>query len=322
MIRSMIRLFGMGLLVGLTAMNGFAADKPAGTDDPSGSVVSPEALQTIVSQSADKFAKVFAERDATALAKLFTPEAEYIDSSGTVFHGRAAIEAEYAVSFAVNPKGVLDFELLSIRPIAAGVVVEDGLSIFSPEEEGAPSRMRYTATHVRQADGSWLVASVRELEAPQQTSHDHLRELEWLVGSWHEDVDGSAISSEWKWSDDGQYLISEFTARATAEIQWKGSHRVGWDAERQQFRSWVFDSSGGTAEGWWRAGENGGWTVMLTGVDAEGVRVSSLLGYTPDGEDAIFVEQQLRTRGGVSLPGTAHRIVRRPPAPGALAAER
>ncbi len=276
-------------------------------------------LQKIVTAAADQFAKAFEARDAKMLAALFTVEAEYIDGDETVFHGRSAIEAEYTASFATDPAGTLDIDLLSIRPIAAGVLVEDGLSSFRPKASGPSVQTRYTATHVKQADGTWLLASVRELGSPIMTPHDRLEVLAWLVGRWREDVDGSVINTEWKWTEDGNFLVSDFSVKRLGDTEWKGTHRVGWDAERKQFRSWVFDSAGGAAEGSWCANEDGGWSVTITGIDPEGVRVSSVLSYLADGADAIVVAQEQRVRGGVTLPGTSHRVVRQPPTPGSAA---
>ncbi|HUQ69449.1 MAG TPA: SgcJ/EcaC family oxidoreductase [Planctomycetaceae bacterium] len=280
------------------------------------------ALQKTVAQSAEQFTKAFAERDAKALGQLFTPEAEYVDSDGTVFHGRKAIEAEYAASFAVDPPGTLSIDLVSIRPIAAGVVVEEGVTTFRPQEGGPSRQGRYTATHVKQVDGNWLLASVRELGSASVAAHDRLESLAWLIGRWREEVGGSVVNTEWTWSDDGNFLISEFSVRESRDRSWKGTHRVGWDAERKQFRSWVFDSSGGSAEGWWNRHDDDTWSINLSGVDAEGVRLSSRLSYASDGTDAIVVSQEQRMRGGVSLPGFVHRIVRQPPAPEAATTQR
>ncbi len=277
----------------------------------------PAALQKIVTDAADRFTKAFTARNASEIAALFTEEAEYIDGDETVFHGRTAIEAEYAATFAAETEGTIEIELISIRPVSAGVLVEYGLSRFQSKEDAPVVERRYTATHVQQPDGNWLLASVRELGTPVMTPHDRLKTLEWLVGRWREDVDGSVINTEWKWTEDGNFLLSEFSVKQLSESEWKGTHRVGWDTERQQFRSWVFDSAGGSAEGWWNEKEDGGWTVTITGVNADGVRVSSVLSYIGDGPDAIVVSQAQRVRGGVTLPGSTHRIVRQPPDPSA-----
>jgi uncharacterized protein (TIGR02246 family) len=274
------------------------------------------ALQATISESSDRFLKAYAARDARALALLFTPEAEYVDATGAIFHGRPAIAAEYAARIAVNPPGTLTLEITSIRPIATGLVVEEGVSTFTTPDEGPASQTRYTATHVRQPDGSWLLASVRELQTELMSVHDRLRSLEWLLGAWREEVAGSVVTTDWKWDRTGNFLISEFSTRESQEIALQGTHRIGWNAERQQFRSWIFDSTGGSADGWWRIDADGNWSVQLSGVDAEGGRLSSTITYARKGAENIEVAWTNRIHNGVSLPDLAHRIVRQPPAPG------
>jgi uncharacterized protein (TIGR02246 family) len=279
-------------------------------------------LQTALQQSADRFCEAFGKQDAKALAELFTPEAEYVDVDGTVFHGRAAIEAEFAASFAATPPGKLQIAITSIRPIADGVAVEEGISRFAPAKDGAASQSRYSVVHVRQTDGSWRMASVRELSEPMLTAADRLRALGWLLGNWREEGADVVVETDWSRTDDGSALIANFTMRAANGAPIKGTHRVGWDAERKQFRSWIFDSSGGFADGWWSAGADGSWSVQLHGVDAVGARISSSLRYDRDGDEALVISQRARTRGGVSLPDVSARVVRQPPKPGGVAVQK
>lgn len=273
-------------------------------------------LQDAIGKSADRFEKLFSEQNAKGISELFTPEAEYVDSDGTVFHGRAVIQDEFEASFKGGTPGKLKITIESIRPIADSIVVEEGFTTWEPDDQGEISRTHYITTHIRQKDGSWSIASVRELKQVTASPHERLKELAWLIGDWHEEVEGTSISSRWNWSDDGNYLISEFTVRQSRSLSWKGTHRIGWDAERKQFRSWIFESSGGTGEGWWNSDDDG-WTVNLTTVSAFGVRSGSSLRYRPDGKDVIAVTQTQHVRAGVSLPGSEHRIVRQPPAPNA-----
>lgn len=275
----------------------------------------PETLQQVVESAGAKFAKAFDGQDAKALAALFTPSAEYVDSTGVIFHGRDTIEAEYSSAFEVRPPGTLTLELLSIRPIADGIVVEDGVSTFTPKDEGPSSRMRYTATHVKQADGSWLLASVRELEAPVLTPHDRLLALAWLLGKWRDETDGQVARTEWKWSESGNYLEANFRVSEQDEPVLEGTHRIGWDGQHERFRSWVFLSNGNFATGLWNEDTDGNWNVALAGTSTDGTATSSLMTYVRDGDDAVGVYQTQRIAGGESLPSRSIRVVRQPPAP-------
>lgn len=281
-----------------------------------------EDLQKIALQTVARYEAAFAKRDAAALAALFTSAAEYVDVEGTVFHGRAAIEEEYASSFAENSPGVLAIEVLSLRPVAAGVLVEEGVSTFTPKQGKVSGRMRYTATHVRQAEGAWLLASVRELEKISPTPHEQLQALSWLLGRWREESAGTVVSTEWKWSPDGNFLLAEYSARIENRPAFSGTQRVGWDGDRKQLRMWVFDSQGGFSQGWWTPRDKGAWSVQLSGVTATGERNSSLLTYTPAGPDVIRVSLEQRMRGGESIPDFSQRVVRQPPEPAVVLPKR
>lgn len=291
-----------------------AASAPAADLDP-------DALQQAVESSGEKFVKAFGDQDPKALAALFTPEAEYVDSTGVIFHGREAIEAEYIASFEVRPAGTLELELVSIRPIAEGIVVEDGLSTFTPKEAGPSSQMRYTATHVRQADGAWLLASVRELEMPVLTPHDRLLAMAWLVGKWRDETEGQVADTEWKWSDSGNFLEGAFRVREKDQPVMEGTHRIGWDAQQKQFRSWIFLANGNFSSGLWTEDDDGNWALQLSGVNADGTSFSSLMTYVRDGEDALGVFQTQRVLAGESLPSRSIRVVRQPPAPAVTSAD-
>jgi uncharacterized protein (TIGR02246 family) len=278
-------------------------------------VEEPAVLQKVVADSSAKYAELFAKQDAAGLAALFTPEAEYVDADGVVFHGRAAIEAELAAGFAAGGKGTIDIQVASIRPIADGILIEEGATTFRPEGDGQVSQSRYVALHARQTDGSWLLAGVRELEPPQLSAHEQLKTLAWLLGEWREEAAGGVTRTTWKWSDDGVALLANFTMRDADGNLRNGTHRVGWDAEKKQFRSWIFDSEGGFAEGHWSPGVDGTWSVQLHGANGEGTRLAGLLTYSSDGGNGLLIEQTNRTLGGTALPPVATRVVRRPPEP-------
>ena len=281
-----------------------------------GAEIDPTAVAKVVADSAAKYTELFAARDAAALAALFTPEAEYVDGDGTVFHGREAIQNELTAAFEASPAGTIALEVVSIRPIAEGLILEEGGSTFTPKDEGAVTQTRYIALHARQSDGSWLLAAVRELAPADLAPHERLKSLAWLVGDWREEVDAGVTKTSWKWSDDGVALLANFTVRDPAGQTRTGTHRVGWDAERKQFRSWIFDSTGGFADGWWTSHADGTWSVGLVGVDSEGSRIGVTLVYGADGPDKLFISQTNRSLGGEDLPDFTTRVVRQPPAPG------
>lgn len=101
--------------------------------------------------------------DAGAIAAAYADSGLFIAGDGTVTRGRAAVALMYAARF---PR---------LRPIRAGAVVQDGLTVLgptriaewghgwlelAPERDGAPpgrSEGTYLTVWQREADGHWRI---------------------------------------------------------------------------------------------------------------------------------------------------------------------
>lgn len=272
----------------------------------------PDVVRLDLEAASKQFSEAFAAADAEKVAALFTAEAEYINLNGDVFHGRRLIADEFAAMFKAGLLGKLSIAVTSVRPIAATVIVEEGITRFLPKGGPSGQPIQYVATHVRQSDGTWLLAGVRELSAVEPTAHQRLQTLSWLVGKWRDESESHVLTSEWNWTDDGSFLEARFALTRREAGRFAGTHRVGWDPLRKQFRSWVFEADGGSATGWWTEA-NGIWTVHLTGAYSNGDSVSMTLSYERDGEHAFLFTQGNRVVGGRALPDFQARIVRQPP---------
>lgn len=271
-------------------------------------------LEAIVNKSSEQYIKAFNARNPEDLVALFTPAAEYVDGSGVVFHGHDAILAEFTAFFESTVAGELLIDVTSIRPVADSVIIEEGTSEFRPENDGPISFVSYTATHVKQADGGWKLASVRELSEPVRPLREQLKRLRWLIGGWRDESPDAVVDISWRWSDDGNFLLGTFDTKFEGQAARQGSHRIGWDAERQQFRSWIFTTTGVFAEGVWLE-RDGVWEVALSATLPDGTLSSGTIVYERDGEDALIVSQVKRQAAGEPLPDLQARMVRTPPPP-------
>src|SRR4029079_2728313 len=81
-----------------------------------------------VLQAAAAVAKAYTAHDAKGVAAAFTADGEYLDEKGAVFHGRQAIEAEFASFLKDNPETSIEVRVASTRAIAPGVIAADGAS--------------------------------------------------------------------------------------------------------------------------------------------------------------------------------------------------
>lgn len=266
---------------------------------------------------AEAFTKSYNAHDSKGLAELFTPKAEMIDEDEQVVKGRDAIEKQFAEVFKANPQAILEIEITSIRVLTPNVAIEEGVVRTKDSPDDDVSVSTYVAIHAR-LDGKWLLACVREWDAPvpELTPHERLQELAFLVGDWVEESPHSVIRTSCTWHDNGNFLIQEFHVQIGGEIAMSGTMRIGWDAVRKQFKSWVFDSHGGHAEGYWlRDGDL--WIIKAHGATAAGEVASSTNVYRLIDDDTLGWRSHDRLVDGERQADVGEIVVkRRPPAPG------
>jgi uncharacterized protein (TIGR02246 family) len=261
------------------------------------------------------FIKAYNAKDAGALGALFTPGAEIEDEDGDVTHGRDAIVARFAKIFGDNQSGTLNVRTESLRFLGTDLAIEEGMASIT-DGGGEPTRTnRYSVIYARQG-GRWLHARIRDEQADDVSPHEQLRQLEWMLGEWVNESDDGIVKTHCKWSDNGNFLVREFDVKVEGRIALSGTQRIGWDAQRKQFRMWVFDDRGGFAEGLMsRDGER--WVTKASGVRSDGESVSVTTAIMPLGRDRILWQTLDRTVGGEAEPGTDQFYLVRPaPPPG------
>lgn len=266
--------------------------------------------------SADAFVKAYNAHDAKAIAAMFAMKAEIIDESGQLTKGREAIEKSFAEVFQAQPQAAMAIRVDSVRILTPNIAVEEGIVRGRPQADQPENVSGYVAVHVK-VEGKWVLASVRDFEAPSEnlTPHDRLRELEWLIGEWVDESPEAVVESSVRWSEDGNFLLQDFKVHVQGVVALSGTMRIGWDGALRQFRSWVFDSTGGHSEGAWnRDGDE--WIVKSQGVTSTGESASATGVYRPIDRDTIGWRMYDRTAGGergLDVPEVV--VKRRPPKP-------
>jgi uncharacterized protein (TIGR02246 family) len=259
------------------------------------------------------FVAAYNAKDARALGDLFTPDAEIQDEDGAVTRGRDAIVERFTGIFKEGG-GRLAVETDSLRFLGTDLAIEEGTASLSTGAQAPPHTNRYSVIYARQG-GRWLHALIRD-EPPEDDPHERLEELGWMLGDWVNESDDGIVKTSCKWSDDGNFLLREFDIKVEGRIALRGTQRIGWDAQRNQFRMWVFDDRGGFAEGLVsRDGDR--WIIKASGVRSDGRSVSTTNAFTPIGKDRILWETLERSVGGEAVPGTDQfDLVRPAPPPG------
>lgn len=259
------------------------------------------------------FLEAFNKHDAKALAKLFTEQAELEERDGSVLRGRKEIEESFASTFKNNPKARISLAVDRLRRVAPTVAIEEGRLTGFPDGKTAAFQSTYQVVHVRTTNG-WLMAHTRTLATAPLSHHQRLKELEWMIGHWVDEAENSVTETTCEWSPDGNFLLRKFTIKLDGRPVMNGVQRVGWDPLTKQFKSWVFDSEGGYAEGLWsRVGNN--WVVKARGVRQDGTVVTATNQFTYLGKDRMQWVSVHRMAGNEQLPDVAVTIVRQPPKP-------
>lgn len=280
---------------------------------------SSSAEEQAVRAVATAFGAAFNARDLDGIRKLFDSEARVVDEDGQSLDGVENIMQRFAIAFEANPKLQVEFVADAIRFLTPDVAVEQGHArAMAGRSEDVTGGM-HTVVYVKR-DGAWKIVLVRDepsVRGEDETPRAHLEELAWMVGEWVDESDGGVVKTECKWSEDGNYLLRTFTLHLSGKAAKTGTQRIGWDAQREQIRSWVFDSDGGFGEGMWtRSGENE-WVIKFTGTSAEGDTLTATNIIMREHPDEMRWRSVDRTRAGTAAPdGEEFIIARKPPVPG------
>jgi uncharacterized protein (TIGR02246 family) len=260
------------------------------------------------------FEKAFNAGDAKSISAQFAENAEIVDEDGNVLQGRAKIEERFSSLFKEFPRARIEIEVSLLRQLGPDVAVEDGFSVTTLRPDEPPSRSPYTLIYLKR-DGNWLAASVRDFpEESTAMPHDHLQQLEWLVGHWVDESQEGRVETTCEWSEDGNYLLQNYVLKTRRGAVMKGVQRIGWDGLRRTIRSWAFDHSGAFAEATWTV-VAGGWVLKVEGVTPDGHGVSVTRTLTPITRDSYQLDATSLVVGNELLPDTSVRVVRRPSAP-------
>ena len=248
------------------------------------------------------YARSYNAGDARSLASVFTNDAEMIDEYGQRLRGSPMIETVLGSLFRQRPGATLTIAPTSLRFIGPDVAQEEGRTVVKVGDEG-PATRHYTLIAVKQGD-RWRYSSFREEQDPTLTPHQRLEELAWLVGDWTDESPDSVVQATCRWTEDGHFLLRDFTVQVQGKSVMTVNERIGWDPSTRQIKSWVFDSEGGHGSGLWsRAGNE--WVIKSTGVMPDGRIATATHTLTRVGPQsaALGIDRADRGRSRRSGPG-------------------
>ena len=260
--------------------------------------------ETAIRQAHESLLKAYASDKAEVVVEHFTQDGEYVNSSGAVFHGRAAIQSSLTDFLADHPGCELDAELHDVRFVSPTVAVVEGTTTVAHNSEGEVAEINqchFTAIY-NKLEEKWLLASIRDRQLPSRASHeDEIAQLSFLIGDWIDEDADSTVYFSCRPADNGKFLIREFAMKVEGREVLTGTERIGWDPLTGKLRAWVFDSEGGFAEGTWQM-DGDAWVLRLAGVTADGEPASGTYVYRIVSTHSMTWQGVEHVVGGVTMP--------------------
>jgi uncharacterized protein (TIGR02246 family) len=266
--------------------------------------------EAAIRKNAEAYVEAYNKHDAKALAAMWSPDAVYMDpSTGEAAVGQEEIEKVFAETLADLKDAKLDVEVTSVDFMSPNVAIESGTArIIRPDAE--PEETKYTAVNVKR-DGKWLLDRITE-EAPPEpppSNYEHLKELEWMIGSWIDQDKEATVQTDCEWTKNQNFINRSFAVVVGDQVDMAGMQIIGWDPVAKQIRSWIFDSDGGFSEGKWRRKGDDRWFIEQNGTLPDGGKTSAVNIITRVDDDSLTWQSVNREVNGDILPNVDEVLV-------------
>jgi uncharacterized protein (TIGR02246 family) len=231
--------------------------------------------EAAICANAEKYVEAFNRRDSQLMASMWSPDAVYMDPrTGEGVAGRDAIREQFDHALAGREDSKLAVAIDSIEFVSPNVAIEKGSTVLKYGNADM-EESTYTAVHIKR-DGKWLIDRISETQvpAPAPSNYEHLKPLEWMIGSWVDPDEAATVETQCAWTKNRNFITRSFAVVTKEGVEFSGMQIVGWDSVAKQIRSWVFDSHGGFGEGIWTADEEN-WNIQATGILTDGRKTSA-----------------------------------------------
>jgi uncharacterized protein (TIGR02246 family) len=217
------------------------------------------------------YAAALTAANLDAVMAFWAADADYIDETGKRTQGSDKIAALFKKSLPDQNGTKVAVKVQSLKFLRPEICLEDGVTErMAPT--GVKETSRFAIVWTRTGD-KWLISSVRDLptEATDLPSvaAGPLAELGWLVGEWVSGGDKADTTVKVTWGTNRAFLLMDYAIKPDDADPLEVTVRIGWDARQGRIRSWVFDSTGGFAEAFWRK-DGKRWIVGTSGVLPDG----------------------------------------------------
>ena len=251
------------------------------------------------------YAEAFTKNDFAALADQWTPRATLVEG-GTRLEGRDAIVESIKLWRTRHPQATLAIELNDVELMAEPIARVAGVMRFTKKPGDKPVESRFTGLRVK--EGSvWRLAESRVTPAHVTALDD----LEWMLGTWRAEVgDRATIEIAYEKALGGYCIVGKtkiIPKPGKATLLPDGIEAlevIHADRDAGLIRSWVFDSTGAKAEGFFEF-DGTSFEKVMAGTPSDAVRgraATWVQVIAPSGEGKATTHMIERTIDGVDLP--------------------
>lgn len=258
-----------------------------------------------VEKAAVGYAAAFNAGDAAALADQWTARARLVEG-GSRLDGREAIAASIVAWRKQHPQAKMEIAVDDVEVIAEPLARVSGRMRFTREPGARTVESAFTSIRVRE-DGHWRIAesTVTPVHATA------LDDLDWMLGSWHGEVgDRATIDITYEKSLNGfaimgrTRVVPKGAGEAAASRGIEAVEIIHADRDAGLIRSWVFDSTGARAEGFFTS-DGTSFEKTMAGTPSAAVRGREARWtqmIVPMGDDRVTTHMVERSIDGVPVP--------------------
>lgn len=252
--------------------------------------------------NAKNYSDAVSKKDPEAMAAFWDEDAVYANpATGVHIEGRQALAEEFKKWFTDRKVDKLELHLTEVSFPEQNKALEKGYFRLTFEDNTPPIENAFSAVMVKD-DNRWLFKQVRQIHLDQApTNYEKLKELEWLVGKWIDTDEDVTIETTTQWDKYKNFLLQHFTMKLYNQDVLDGRLIIGWDPNKKEIRSWVFDSDGGFGEGSWYNKDNK-WYVKTAYTLANGGKASAVHIYTKIDDNTYTWASEGRDVNGEILP--------------------
>lgn len=239
--------------------------------------------------------------DADRVLSFWADNGTFIDESGEVTKGKAALKERFGSSLHRQENALVQMHPDDLNFPAPNVAILRGDVSRKTNTIDLPAS-RFMMVIVKNGE-KWQISEASEIKIKEQKPADHLQELSWLIGKWRADGAQRSSTMTVEWAPGQNFIISKITQEKNGH-QELDTQLLGWDPRSSSIISWHFGNDGSFGFGHWHKEKEHRWVVDFTGVATDGTQTKAKNVFVIKNADHLGWQSTEQVSGANSIPDT------------------